>query len=150
MTKPTENELFKKFISGYGFALDNQELEIARETWNARAELANKEKAELQAQINELREALEKIALITHETKTVLIISQALAKTAPQCLIQHDNEVLERAAEIAENEYINYKLTEEAHYRHSSLPFLPSNFCFNMEIVHKSKNDAEAIRALKG
>lgn len=112
---------------------------------------------QLQAQINELREGFTQLTALKFSTASHIqkldavnkIAEQSLAKTAQQCLIQHDNEVLERAAEIAENEYINYKLTEEAHYRHSSLPFLPSNFCFNMEIVHKSKNDAEAIRALK-
>lgn len=98
MTKPTENELFEQWLKNNYPDCPPPISEI----WQARAELADKEKAELQAQINELREALEKIALITHETKTVLIISQALANTASPCLIEHDNELIERCAKVAD------------------------------------------------
>lgn len=64
---------------------------------------------ELQAQINELREALEDISKLPYTSyKWGTIAAQAIAKTASQCLIQHDNEVIERCAKVADYCWFEY------------------------------------------
>lgn len=118
---------------------------IAEQAWHARAEIADKENAELkqmyegakrllefntqknpllkeiaelQAQINELREALEKVIFHAEfreqdeDTARAVAIGQLivieelaneyLAKTAPQCLQEHDDEVIERCAKVCD------------------------------------------------
>lgn len=79
--------------------------------YEAHAELAEKEIAELQAQINVLRGALLEIAETNaskHGTtrmmleRALAISNESLAKTAPQCLQEHDNEVIERCAKEVE------------------------------------------------
>lgn len=160
MTKPTENELLKIEIEGlkkHGLNVFNpSQLSDSfrnglRFGWQARAELADKEIAELQeelvstkkqiqywkdfckkvqkidfndylalqAQINELRKTLEEtntfldfnIELAQSDEygnmepansysyelyRYVCFINETLAKTAPQCLIEHDNELLDK------------------------------------------------------
>lgn len=74
--------------------------------WQASAEIADKEKAELRAQINELRGAIDNLVKVKGRHNTEIAMNrliEALAKTAPQCLIEHDNEVIERCAKAAEN-----------------------------------------------
>ncbi len=100
MTKPTENELFEQV---FGKSEDDY-TELRKSAWLARAKIAGKEKAELQAQVNELREALAEIHLDTTDTNSFKTADIALAKTAPQCLQEHDNEVIERCAKVADEQ----------------------------------------------
>ncbi len=102
-----------------------------QEALDAMCEDKDKQIVELQAQINELREALEEtktfldfnIELVQTDEfgnvepansysyelyRYVCFINESLAKTAPQCLQEHDNEVIEMCAKICDemnNEY---------------------------------------------
>lgn len=61
-------------------------------------EILTNEITELQAHINDLREALEKLAGTNGYVKSVAL--QALASTPAQSLLQHDNEVIEQVVTI--------------------------------------------------
>ena len=90
----------------------------------------------LQAHINELREALEKLAKLGNgehygNSEGNVIAQQALAKTPAQSLQAHDDEVIERCAKVCDdNAILNRKFAE---------PFA----------AKVSELNADAIRALK-
>lgn len=71
-------------------------------------ELADTEKAALQAQVNELRELV--VGFIAAYEIEGLPCDHAqliIDKTAPQCLIQHDNEVIEHIINICRGYWTN-------------------------------------------
>lgn len=121
MTKPTEDELldlYKIWAYTPNDAQDNPLTPYGNfcAGYEARAELADKEKAELQAQIEYVRSVLERLAKLGNgdrygNSEGNCISIEALAKTAPQCLQEHDNEVIERCAKVADcdGEMIRYE-----------------------------------------
>lgn len=77
----------------------------------------DKQITELQAQVNQLREALEVVNRLdyTHEHKAISeILIKALAATATQSLVRHDAEVIERCAKVAENMHKGWVTAEVA------------------------------------
>jgi Flp pilus assembly CpaE family ATPase len=57
---------------------------------------------QMQAQINELREALEVCKYDCHTGEVIGVAQQALAKIPAQSLQEHDNEVIEKCAKVCD------------------------------------------------
>ena len=116
------NEAFYKWAEEHEYAIDDYV--YALEIWQAAQQQSAGEIAELESELNDmtqvamklepliyeadalkahnerLREALEVCKWDCNTGEVIQIAAEALAKTAPQCLIEHDNEVLERAANV--------------------------------------------------
>lgn len=164
MTKPTENELFEitNFEKWFKESRYNDEYyDIALSGWNVRAELADKEIAELQAQILELKgllnEARDDVAAQLDNYQQLLpykqhrydaqkitldSIDEALAKTAPQCLQEFQNEVIERCAKVCD-EMVDWPLAKHPCATINSNEYL-------IGIRRGLVNATNSIRALKG
>ena len=93
------NEAFEKWFENT--VLNDNIHDVTLWAWQAAKADSEQEIAKLKAHINDLREALEKLAGTNGYVKSVAL--QALASTPAQSLLQHDNEVIEKCAKVCED-----------------------------------------------
>lgn len=100
MTKPTENELFEQWAIDYGLDWESNFTRLDVETaWLSRAELADKEKAELQAQVNELQNLIDETI-----EKCAKICDEAIDKESANWIVAHSFAEAIRALKGKQNE----------------------------------------------
>lgn len=112
-------ESYEKELEHYrnqDYTLSKKRLDIIEQSLNSEREMnetLTNENLELQAQINELRAGFTQLTALKFSTASHIqkldavnkISELALAKTAPQCLQEHDNEVIEKCAKVCD-EYV--------------------------------------------